>query len=154
MGRLLFVAVLALGIFAMHTMGHPDESHSSATNDASHASTVDTTAAAAHDPMALTAMTVAAATDAGRSTDGAAAPDHATGPAHSSSTHEPAMAMDMLSLCLAVLLGAWVLAGLLRSAFARHPEWLAKLLAQVAAVLRPNPPPRRPDLTRLSILRL
>ncbi|MET9553882.1 hypothetical protein [Streptomyces sp. NPDC006645] len=27
MGRLLLIVVLALGVFAMHTVGHPDESY-------------------------------------------------------------------------------------------------------------------------------
>ncbi|MDX3640398.1 DUF6153 family protein [Streptomyces sp. MB09-02B] len=70
------------------------------------------------------------------------------------SSHEPAPTMDMQSLCVAILLGAWVLTVLLTSAFTRrHEEW-AELLAQVAAIARPRPPPRGPDLTRLSVLRL
>ncbi|RZB14301.1 hypothetical protein StrepF001_38705 [Streptomyces sp. F001] len=141
LGHLLLVVVLALGVFTMHTLGHPDTSHDSAMTTASHATTTDA-AAAAHTPMS-----VPADTEAGVGS-------HATDPADPSAAHQPAMAMDMLSLCLAVLFGAWLLAALLRSAFARHTEWLAELLAQVAAVLRPNPPPRGPDLTRLSVLRL
>ncbi|MGW3628333.1 DUF6153 family protein [Streptomyces sp. NPDC000880] len=137
LGHLLLVVVLALGVFTMHTLGHPDTSHDFAMSTASHATTVD----AAHTPMSTPADT-----EAGMGS-------HTTDPADPS-THQPAMAMDMLSLCLAVLFGAWVLAALLRLAFARHEEWLAELLAQVAAVLRPNPPPRGPDLTRLSVLRL
>lgn len=134
-GHLLLVVVLALGIFTMHTLGHPNTSHDSAMNTASHATTMDTDAAS--NP---------AGTESGMGS-------HTTDPA-GPSTHQPAMSMDMLSLCLAVLFGAWLLAALLRSAFARHEEWLAELLAQVAAVLRPNPPPRGPDLTLLSVLRL
>jgi hypothetical protein len=141
LGHLLLVAVLAFGVFAMHTMGHPDHSSGSAMSTASHSAPMDA-AAAVHDPMSAPAVT-------GTGTAG-----HAADPSDSSSTHEPGMAMDMLSLCLAVLFGAWVLATLLKSALARHPEWLARLLAQVAAVLRPNPPPRGPDLTQLSVLRL
>jgi hypothetical protein len=125
----------------MHTLGHPDSSHDSATNTAVHTTTMAVTAAA-HAPMSSPADT-----EAGMG-------GHTADPAGPSSTHEPSAAMDMLSLCLAVLFGAWVLAALLRSAFARHEERLAQLLAQVAAVLRPNPPPRGPDLTRLSVLRL
>jgi uncharacterized RDD family membrane protein YckC len=64
------------------------------------------------------------------------------------------MAMDMLSLCLAVLLSGYVLAALLKAALASRPERLADLLAWTAVVRRPSPPPRGPDLTRLSILRL
>jgi hypothetical protein len=66
----------------------------------------------------------------------------------------PFTAMDMLSLCMAVMLGAWVLAALLRSALCRHADWLADLLARAPVALRPNPPPRRPDLTQLSVLRI
>ncbi len=80
--------------------------------------------------------------------------EHTTASARSSSADMPVMAMDMMSLCVAVLLGAWVLAALVRSALARRPDWLANLLAQVAAFSRPNPPPRGPDLTQLSVLRL
>ncbi|GGZ98943.1 DUF6153 family protein [Streptomyces bluensis] len=141
LGHLLLVVVLAFGVFAMHTMGHPDDSSGSATSTTSHASAMSV-ASTAHDPMSN--PTVTGAETAGRATD----------PADSSSTHEPGMAMDMISLCVAVLFGAWVLATLLRSVFTRHQEWSARLLAQVAAVLRPNPPPRGPDLTRLSVLRL
>jgi hypothetical protein len=62
--------------------------------------------------------------------------------------------MDMQSLCVAILLAAWVLTALRKSASTRrHEEWKA-LLAQVAAIARPRPPPRGPDLTRLSVLRL
>ncbi|MFI1030211.1 DUF6153 family protein [Streptomyces sp. NPDC020951] len=138
-GHLLLVVVLALGVFAMHSMGHPSESSSSAMTTASHSAAMDPTVSG-HDPMD---------TPADRGRDG-----HATGTEGSASSHEPVMAMDMVSLCVAVLFGAWVLATLLRSAFRRHQEWLATLLAQVSAVLRPNPPPRGPDLTLLSVLRL
>ena len=123
LGRLLLVAVLALGVLAMHSTGHPGEpAHAMST--ASH-STAATDTADAH-------------------TAG-------SGPR---SSHEPAPTMDMQSLCVAILLGAWVLTALLAPAFTRrHEEW-AELLAQVAAFTRPRPPPRGPDLTRLSVLRL
>ncbi|GGZ94871.1 DUF6153 family protein [Streptomyces bluensis] len=147
LGHLLLVVVLALGVFAMHSMGHPQESSDSATSTSSHAMTVDP-AGAAHDPGSASPA------------PGAGADRHVTDPADPShspatrTTHQPAMAMDMLSLCVAVLFGAWVLASLLRSAFAQDQARPAELLAQVAAAIRPNPPPRRPDLARLSVLRL
>ncbi|OAH10460.1 hypothetical protein STSP_61980 [Streptomyces jeddahensis] len=78
-------------------------------------------------------------------------------PSHASSgdfSGHPAMAMDMLSLCLAVLLSAYVIAALLKAALASRPDWLANLLARATAVQRPNPPLRGPDLTQLSVLRL
>ncbi|MEV1069860.1 DUF6153 family protein [Streptomyces sp. NPDC050263] len=139
LGHLLLVVVLAVGVFAMHTMGHPGESSSSAMTTASHSTAMDP-AASGHDPMSA---------PADRSREG-----HATSTAGSTSSHEPAMAMDMVSLCVAVLFGAWALATLLRSAFTRRQEWPARLLAQVSAVLRHIPPPRGPDLTLLSVLRL
>ncbi|WP_327426247.1 hypothetical protein [Streptomyces sp. NBC_01236] len=138
LGHLLLVVMLALGVFVMHTVGHPAGSSGSGMGAASQASTTYTPSAA-HDPMRAPASL-----DQG----------HALDPAHTSPSHEPAMAMDMLSLCMAVLVTAWVLAALLRMAFSRRPDWLATLLAEAPVMLRPNPPPRGPDLTRLSVLRL
>lgn len=140
LGHLLLVVVLALSVFVMHTVGHPDDSPSAGMSTTSHAPIV----AMDDDPAAHEADSAAAPTDARR----------AVNPEQSSSAHLPLMSTDMLSLCLAVMLGAWVLAALLRSALARHPEWLARLRAQALVLLRPNPPPRGPDLTRLSVLRL
>jgi hypothetical protein len=139
LGHLLLVVVLALGVCIMHTLGHPAEPSGSAMSTSSHAATMDT-APAPHDPMNARGVTDAV----GRAAD----------PVHSPVTHQPAMAMDMVSLCMAVLFGAWVLAALLKSAFARHEGWLAALLARVAAVRRTDRPPRGPDLTLLSVLRL
>ncbi|MGW0599081.1 DUF305 domain-containing protein [Streptomyces sp. NPDC002776] len=64
-----------------------------------------------------------------------------------SSTHEPAVPMDPMSLCVVVLFGALVLAALPKAASARARDRAARLLTQVAAVERPRPPPRGPDLT-------
>jgi hypothetical protein len=55
---------------------------------------------------------------------------------------------------MAVLFGAWVITALLASAFARRREGSAGLLAMIVGVPRPDRPPRGPDLTRLSVLRL
>ncbi|MEU0042747.1 DUF6153 family protein [Streptomyces werraensis] len=141
LGHLLLIVVLALGVFAMHSMGHSDDSSGSAMSAASHSSTMEMDrAATAHDDSTGDPASALAA--------------HASDPESASSPHQPPMTMDMLSLCVAVLLAAFVFAALLRTAFARHREWLADLLAQVTAVLRPDPPPRRPDLTQLSVLRL
>ncbi|MFF4550755.1 hypothetical protein [Streptomyces sp. NPDC001435] len=136
-GHLLLVVVLALGVFVMHTVGHPDDSASTRTRMASHAS-METTGdrSAAHEPTASTHASQAA------------------GQKRSTSADTPVMAMDMLSLCTAVMLGAWVLAALLRAALSRHPDWLADLLARAPVLRRPNPPPRGPALTQLSVLRL
>ncbi|MGW7302831.1 DUF6153 family protein [Streptomyces sp. NPDC054829] len=117
LAQLLLVVVLAVGVFVMHTLGHPEESAHSGVVSAPHAASME-------HPVA----------------DGV-------------STHEPLMSMDMASLCVAVLFGAWVLAALVHSAFARHRDWAELLFAQVAAVSRPRPPPRGLDLTELSVLR-
>ncbi|MFI1867283.1 hypothetical protein [Streptomyces jumonjinensis] len=61
--------------------------------------------------------------------------------------------MDVDDLCLAVLT-TWMIAGLLWAALSRRPEWLVKLRKDAVATLRANPPPRRPDLAQLSILRI
>ncbi|MFK4547146.1 hypothetical protein RKD29_006742 [Streptomyces tendae] len=141
LGHLLLVVVLAFGVLAMHTLGHPDDSSGSGMSTTSHMSAMDGTSTA-HDPVSPLALT---------NTEPVG---HAADPSDASPTHAPGAAMNMLSLCVAVLFSAWMLLTLLKSAFARHREWLARLLAQVAAVLRPNPPPRCPDLTQLSVLRL
>ncbi|WEH13675.1 hypothetical protein [Streptomyces sp. VNUA24] len=153
LGQLLLVAVLALGVFAMHGMGHPAESAHSTTgrasamaatgpSGASGTSGASGASAAHHGPMG---SAVGEAT--GGQDDGSDASDP-------SSSHGPAPAMDMLSLCTAVLLGGWVLSALLASAYTRCRTWSARLLARVAAAARPSPPPRGPDPTRLSVLRL
>jgi hypothetical protein len=139
-GHLLLVVVLALGVFVMHTVGHPDGWSTTGTSTESPASVMAMeTATGAHETAKASAPA-----ESGR----------ADKPTQSASTHTPFMAMDMLSLCMAVMLGAWVLAGLVRSALTRHPDWLADLLAQAPVLLQPNPPPRGPDLTQLSVLRL
>ncbi|MFB7939896.1 hypothetical protein [Streptomyces sp. NPDC056049] len=62
--------------------------------------------------------------------------------------------MDMTTLCVAVLAG-WLLAGLVRAALGRRPDWLVLLLARLTPALGPHAPPRRPpDLARLSVLRI
>ncbi|MGP4006205.1 DUF6153 family protein [Streptomyces sp. 4N124] len=132
LGHLLLVVVLALGVFVMHTVGHPDES--------SHASTAAMgPAQAAHEPL---------------DTPAALDSDHAADPARSPSADLPVMAMDMASLCVAVLFAAWILVALLRSALARSPGCPGDVLAQAPVLRRSAPPPRTPDLTQLSVLRL
>ncbi|NBE50130.1 hypothetical protein [Streptomyces boluensis] len=156
LARLLLVVVLSFGVFVMHTVGHPDGEHSgSGMNSGAHANGPHGgTAPAASMTDAFTsdaftadaAMTVAAMT---------ASTAHENSAAQDRSADEPAsgMAMDMASLCVAVL-GVWALAALLYAAFTRRPGWLADLLARTVVALRPNPPPPRPDLTQLSVLRI
>ncbi|MET9678172.1 DUF6153 family protein [Streptomyces sp. NPDC006482] len=125
LAHLLLVVVLALGVFLMHAVGHPEGS----------GGTEGTTAAAGH-------ATTTHAAPADGDPDG------------SDARHDPGAGMDMTTLCVAVL-GAWLLAGLVRAAFARRPDWLAVLLARLTPALGPHAPPRRPpDLTLLSVLRI
>ncbi|MGW0732003.1 DUF6153 family protein [Streptomyces sp. NPDC002851] len=155
MAHLLLVVVLALGVFVMHTVGHPDDSA---------ASSGAGMAAGAHGPVAGThtapgpdhaAMTAAASSPA----LGAASAEHEHGQKHEHATatvdqHGTGMGMDMASLCVAVLVGAWALAALRYAAFIRRSGWLAKLLARSVVLLRPNPPPRIPVLAQSSVLRI
>ncbi|UKY54511.1 DUF6153 family protein [Streptomyces inhibens] len=138
-GQLLLVVVLALGVFVMHTVGHPDSSSGSAMGSAAHAA-----ASSAHmgDGMASPSQAAAASSRS-------SGHDMTT----KSSSHGPGMAMDMTSLCVAVL-GGWILAGLLRAALSRRPDWLVRLRAGALTAQRPNPPPPQPDLAQLSVLRI
>ncbi|WP_229902112.1 DUF6153 family protein [Streptomyces zaomyceticus] len=123
--------MLALGVFLMHTVGHPEGSRGG----------MDTTSATAHGTAAA-----AAGHESGHRTHGGTGSD--TG-------HEPSgTGMDMTTLCVAVLAG-WLLAGLVRAALGRRPDWLTLLLARLAPAPGPHaPPPRPPDLARLSVLRI
>lgn len=130
MAHLLLVVVLALGVFVMHTAtGH--------TSGAKHAHS----AQADHNHS-----------------EGSKHSQHSEGSGTSLNpalhfAPDPGTGMDRTSLCVCVL-GTWAFAALLRAAFARRPGWLADVLAKAVVILRPNPPPRGPDLTLLSILRI
>ncbi|MFH8615996.1 DUF6153 family protein [Streptomyces sp. NPDC017979] len=137
-GHLLLV-VLALGVFAMHTVGHQDSGAShggdrmAATSSTSAVLAVSADLEAAH----AAAPQVPAAEDAGGDHDAAGS----------------GMAMDMLSLCMAVL-ATWILAALLKAALARRGNRSPRLRADVLAAPLRGPPPRGPDLSSLSILRI
>ncbi|MEV8401009.1 hypothetical protein [Streptomyces niveus] len=133
LGRLLLIVVLALGVFAMHTVGHPDESYASESG-------AGTMAHASDEPAP------------------APPPQPEQAPPHPSAADEPVMgmdgmSMDMASLCLAVL-STWALAALLLAAFARRADLFTDPLAGLRVASRPNPPPRTPELTLLSVLRI
>lgn len=128
-GHLLLVAVLALGVFAMHTMGHPEHSTGRAADAVAHAA-----AGAHHGGMAGEAAGLSAAPASGPSVDA------------------PVIGMDVLSVCVAVLSG-WLLWVFLCAAALRK-ERLPALLARAMAVLRPGSPPPEPLLARLSVLRI
>ncbi|MGW7368595.1 DUF6153 family protein [Streptomyces sp. NPDC054841] len=147
--RLLLVVVLALGVFVMHTVGHPSGDSGTGTLASSHTAGTGAMPVHGHHADAVTDTGPPAAMGA---TDLNAAPAGAGAPA-SPDGHEPGMAMDMVSLCVAVL-GTWALALLLHVVFVGRRDWCARLAAGVLAVVRANPPPRAPDLAQLSILRL
>ncbi|MFJ9824585.1 DUF6153 family protein [Streptomyces sp. NPDC101160] len=128
LARLLLVVVLALGVFVMHSVGHPDGP------------------AAAMDGGAMThASTQAHSEDSEDSAPSSHAPGHGT---------DTGTGMDMTTLCVAVL-GAWLLAALVRAALARRPGRTVPLPARLRPGLGPHaPPPRPPDLASLSILRI
>ncbi|MFI8521119.1 DUF6153 family protein [Streptomyces sp. NPDC085481] len=131
--HLLLVVVLALGVFVMHSVGHPEGSSGGGTEGTTHASS-----APAH--------------HGGDSTGSPPGPASESSP--KSSSHDSGMAMDMTTLCVAVL-GIWLLAGLVRAALCRHADWTALLAARLLPSSGPNaPPPRPPDLARLSVLRI
>lgn len=125
LAHLLLVVVLALGVFVMHAVGHPEGS-SGAEGTTSHSSAPRESA-----------------------------PHHETGSPDSSPHGSGMGAgMDMTTLCVAVL-GGWLLAALLRAALRRRTGGFAPLLSRLLSSLGPNaPPPRPPDLAQLSILRI
>lgn len=163
MAHLLLVVVLALGVFVMHTVGHPDGTAGSgghaAAGHATGMAAMSRPPAAADTPTRQAPPTSSA--HSGTSTHSGLAA-HSGISAHSGSSADapsshyapgPGTGMNMASLCSAVL-GSWALTMLLGAALTRTPGWLADLLAKTVALLRPNPPPRPPDLTRLSVLRI
>ncbi|MEV7468878.1 hypothetical protein AB0O20_20580 [Streptomyces kronopolitis] len=145
MARLLLVVVLATGVFVMHTVGHPD----GAAGTGEHAMATGHT-------TGMVGMSGASAASDTPTRQGTPAHVASRGMSDEPSPHYtpgPGTGMNMASLCLAVL-GGWALMTLLGAALTPTPGWLADLLAKTVAVLRPNPPPAPPDLTRLSVLRI
>ncbi|MEV4946358.1 hypothetical protein [Streptomyces sp. NPDC053755] len=145
--HLLLVVLLALGVFVMHTVGHPDGASAGDATGTSHG-------APAGDATGTVHVSAAAGVRAPDGVTGAAgreAPAETGSPAPS---HDSGLAMDMTTLCVAVL-GAWLIAGLVRAALGRRRDRPAALLARLRAGLGPNaPPPRPPDLAQLSVLRI
>ncbi|MDK1344778.1 DUF6153 family protein [Streptomyces sp. 378] len=141
LGYLLLVAALTFGVFAMHTMGHPEHSSAPGAGGAPHA-----VAGAHQDVMAQeTARTRTSTEPVTMADHGAVAPTEAT-------ADGPMTGMDVLSVCVAVLTG-WLL-WLFLCAAARRRERLTALLARAMAVRGPLPPPPRPLLAQLSVLRI
>lgn len=148
LAHLLLVVVLALGVFVMHSVGHPEGSSGTG---GTHGTETTAATAGAHSEGAAP----------GTSSHGSAhEPPHGSPDAPASSyasthgsTHDSGTGMDMTTLCVAVL-GAWLLAALLRAALGRRTDETAPLPARLLPSLGPNAPPRPPDLAQLSILRI
>ncbi|MDI9888096.1 DUF6153 family protein [Streptomyces sp. HNM0645] len=144
--RLLLVVVLALGVFIMHTVGHPADGSATGTASPSHMTSM---AGIPGHGRGADAVPDTGLPPAPRTADAAAGPEQAIGPAPAD---VPGTALDMASLCLAVL-GSWALAALLHTVFVGRRVLFASLATRVLAAARPDPP-RAPDLAQLSILRI
>lgn len=160
--QLLLLAALLFGIVTMHTLGHPT-AHSTS-HPAGHSTGHSSSSTAAHS----TGHSTGQAADHSSGAEQAAQPHEMSGgstgheharptlPAASAPTGTGGMdGMDPLSVCLAVLAALTLVlllkAGLLRpGGFAVPVRPLARLLDG----LRPNPPPPRILLSRLSVLRI
>ncbi|GAA1112179.1 hypothetical protein [Streptomyces javensis] len=159
--RILLVVVLALGVFVMHTLGHPGGgSGSGMTHSTGHASgemrpAGHSGAPAAHNGAPATYGGVTAVTDTGprRAAPAPSAEDGHAPAAPETKPREPMTGMDMASLCVAVL-GVWVLGALLHAVLARRSGPPLRLPVAAAVVARPDPPSPGPDLTALSVLRI
>ncbi|NUK54044.1 hypothetical protein HRW14_27995 [Streptomyces lunaelactis] len=133
-GRLLLFVVLLFGIATMHTLGHPVLGHGGGTPEHTVASSTMNSptdmAPLGHQPAADPADLP----PAGREL--------------------PGPGMDPMTVCLAVLATFTLVllaAGLLRTdPVALLTAWQARILR----ALRPNPPPRKTLLARLSVLRI
>ncbi|MEU6981733.1 hypothetical protein [Streptomyces sp. NPDC046371] len=159
LAHLLLVVVLALGVFVMHSVGHPEGSSGNDTMTTT-AGTVPHVAAPAEPTRATRHHeTASPGMPAGEAAYGSAygsthdATYGSTRAATHGSTHGSGMGMDMTTLCVAVL-GVWLLAALLRAALGRRADGIAPLLSRLLPFLGPNAPPRPPDLAQLSILRI
>ncbi|MDN0199951.1 hypothetical protein [Streptomyces sp. S.PNR 29] len=142
-GYLLLVVMLTLGVFAMHTMGHPEESSGhgmSGTMPAVAGTHQDGVAQEAPAPVPPARSEVMA--------------EHGTGASAATlPVHELPSGMDLMSVCVAVLT-VWLLGLFLRAAVAGRQERLTALLARSMALARPDTPPPRPLLSQLSVLRI
>ncbi|MCK8438866.1 hypothetical protein G3I77_39580 [Streptomyces sp. D2-8] len=142
-GYLLLVVMLTLGVFAMHTMGHPEDSSGHGMSDA-----IPAVAGVHQDGMAQRAAFEPSAEPEVTAEHGTAASPT------ESPVHELPSGMDPMSVCLAVLT-VWLLLGLfLHALVVRRQEPLTALLARSMALARPGTPPPRPLLSQLSVLRI
>ncbi|WP_413803014.1 hypothetical protein [Streptomyces iranensis] len=156
--RLLLVVVLALGVFVMHTLGHPGGgSGSGMTHLARHAPGEMRPASYGGDPGSYGGDrgggTAAIGTGPQRAAPAPSAEAGHAPAAPETKPREPMTGMDMASLCVAVL-GVWVLGALLYAVLTRRSGPPPRLHAAAAVVARPDPPSPGPDLTALAVLRI
>ncbi|MEU1691663.1 hypothetical protein [Streptomyces hirsutus] len=147
--HLLLVVVLALGVFAMHTLGHPEDASGSGMSGVGHT----TAAESAH----IDVPTSAVEHDSAESSPSSGLQAHASsgivGPSQSVDPLPAGMGMDMTALCVAVL-GTWAFAALLYAALVGRIDWAADLPGRAVAPARPDPPLPRTVLAQLSVLRI
>ncbi|WP_455682024.1 DUF6153 family protein [Streptomyces violaceus] len=141
-GYLLLVVMLTLGVFAMHTMGHPEDSSGHGMSGA-----IPAVAGVHQDGMAQKAASEPSAEPEVTAEHGTAASPT------ESPVHELPSGMDPMSVCLAVLT-VWLLGLFLHALVGRRQEPLTALLARSMALARPGTPPPRPLLSQLSVLRI
>lgn len=178
--RLLLVVVLALGVFVMHTLGHPDGGSGSGMSHSAHRASAEMRPApyggdhgGGTGSMGGTGgMGGGGTATTGSGTQRVAPAPYAEIPSaeapyaavpHAEARHapdapetkprDPMTGMDMASLCVAVL-GVWVLGALLRVVPARRSGPPPGLPVMAAAAARLDPPSCGPDLTALSVLRI
>ncbi|MCO8304262.1 MULTISPECIES: hypothetical protein [Streptomyces] len=147
--RLLLVVVLALSVFVMHTLGHPDGESSGPgmSHSVAHRAPGGTPPAPHGGGAAVTGSKPHQAAPAPSAGAGHAPAAPTTAP------REPMTGMDMASLCVAVL-GVWMLGALLRAVLARRSGSPPRLPVAAVTVVRPVPPSPWPDLIALSVLRI
>jgi hypothetical protein len=146
-GHLLLVAALVFGIFVMHTLGHPVGA-SGSQPPAAHASACGTMPQQAGHPSGT--GTWHADSPAQHGPEAAPGGTSDTTVADCPGTHT---GMDMTTVCLAVLT-TWALAVFLHVVISARRRRPVRPVTAALDVLRPNPPPRPPDLATLSILRI
>ncbi|WP_137991889.1 DUF6153 family protein [Streptomyces vilmorinianum] len=124
LAHLLLVVVLALGVFVMHAVGHPESSSGATADGMTHASAA---AAPAH---------------------------HAEHEAPVSSSHDSGTGMDMTTLCVAVLGVWVLARLALAAFGSRPDWLVRLLGRLTPALGPNAPPRRPPDLAQLSVLRI
>ncbi|MER5253730.1 hypothetical protein [Streptomyces sp. NPDC002855] len=150
--QLLLLAALLFGIVTMHTLGHPT-GHASPSHSTGHSTSQSTSQSTRHASGSEQAAGQHEMSDGGHADAPARPPLVAT--SASASTPAGMDGTDPLSVCLAVLASLTLVlllkAGMLRPGGFAVP---ARPLALLLDGLRPNPPPPRILLSRLSVLRI